>query len=257
MDDVSLIVHKYRGLSQIDPDEKQAYYRSQRKPDTGRWLLKTPEFERWLADDQQVLLCSGRPGSGKTILSSLVVDRLCNQFAGDSTVGIAFLYCNYEQGGQKPENLVSSLLYQLLRRLPLVPAEFLSLDHDLAGITTPPSVRDLLHLLEILVTKLSRLYIVIDALDELSSSTRRLLLSGILELQATQHVNLFSTSRPLPDVVKRFEPFPRLDIEEAEALKVDLTVFIDRSLDKLPKFAQSPEIREEIMQKVLENSNGM
>jgi hypothetical protein len=191
------------------------------------------------------------------MLTSMVIDRLHELFRNDSTVGVAFLYCNHRVEGQKPEVLVSSLLYQLLRRLPLVPTEFLSLDHDLAKVTTPPSVSDLLNLLEILVTKLSKVYIVIDALDELSSSTRRLLLSGLLDLQATQHVNLLSMSRSLPDIVKRFEPFPRLMIQEGGHLQQDITKYINRRLDTLPDFAQTPQIREKIVQNVLEKSNGM
>jgi Cdc6-like AAA superfamily ATPase len=71
--------------------------RMQRLPGTGGWFLMSPIFNRWLIDDHQTLFCPGAPGSGKTMIASMVVDKLINSFQADSTIGIAYFYCSWQQ----------------------------------------------------------------------------------------------------------------------------------------------------------------
>jgi hypothetical protein len=59
------------------------------------------------------LFCPGIPGAGKTILTSIVVDNLCNRFHNDATVGIAYVYCNFRR---KDEQKIDALLASLLKQ---------------------------------------------------------------------------------------------------------------------------------------------
>src|SRR6266576_6486056 len=108
-------------LTPIDYSPQQSDYIMRRQPGTGQWLLDSAEFQAWLKSDKQTLFCPGIPGAGKTILSSIVVDHLNVTFGNDANVGIAYLYCSYqEKQEQNPEDLLSSLLKQLAQEQPVM-----------------------------------------------------------------------------------------------------------------------------------------
>jgi Cdc6-like AAA superfamily ATPase len=127
-----------------------------------QWLINSPQFQRWLNDDQQVLLCVGNPGSGKTVATSLIVDTLLERFGTDDRVGIAFLYPRF-QDKSSPGQLFQSLLYQLGRRLPVLPAAAreICLRHDPGK--SQPTVDDLLRAISAISDSMSKIYFVIDA----------------------------------------------------------------------------------------------
>ena len=109
-------------LTDIDYGPQQSDYLQRREPGTGQWLLNSAEYKKWLNTSKQTLFCLGIPGAGKTILSSIVVNDLCDRFHSDAAVGIAYVYCNFRQQDiQKAEDLLSSLLKQLSQKWPSFP----------------------------------------------------------------------------------------------------------------------------------------
>jgi Cdc6-like AAA superfamily ATPase len=143
-----------RWLCQLDVSESHREALSTRLLGTLQWLLESPQYRRWLDDDQQVLLYVGNPGSGKAIAATKVVDTL--ETLGEAeNVGIAFLYINF-----KADLRVERLLQILL------------------------------------------------------SATRRMLLSGLFDLQESYPISLFATSRPDPDVLMRFDHPPILEVDQ-------------------------------------------
>jgi hypothetical protein len=106
-------------LTPIDYAHEQNDFISRRQEGTGQWLLDSVQYQGWLKTNKQTLFCPGIPGAGKTILTSIVVSDLCNRFRGDSTIGIAYIYCNFQrQDDQKAESLLASLLRQLCQEQP-------------------------------------------------------------------------------------------------------------------------------------------
>ena len=78
-------------------------------------LLASPEFEAWTAGAPWWLQCVGEPGTGKTFVCALVVERLKAIFKGRN-VPILCVYLNYKESNvQTLDNLISSLLKQLLQ----------------------------------------------------------------------------------------------------------------------------------------------
>lgn len=224
---------------------------------TGQWLLESPEFKNWLADKQQTLFCPGIPGSGKTVITSVVIDTLFDAFQDDPSVGIAFCYCDYRQEHRAPEKLLRSLLQQPNRSWPSLPGTLLDLYQHHAAQSTRPSAAELYQVLASIFASFSRVFIVIDALDELSSSHRRVLLSELFTLQSHSTVNLFATSRFLPDIVSRFKGKPSLEIG-GENTNDDLAQYIEHGLRSLPEFVQkSPELQDKIKNSVQSASDGM
>ena len=78
-------------------------------------LLTSTEFETWTSGTPWRLQCVGEPGAGKTFLCALVVERLKVIFKHRS-VPILCMYLNYKESNvQTLDNLISSLLKQLLQ----------------------------------------------------------------------------------------------------------------------------------------------
>lgn len=74
----------------------------------------------------------------------------------------------------------------------------------------------------------SRVFIIIDALDECqaSDSSRARFLAEIFNLQARSGVNLFATSRFIPDIVERFKEEESL-LLEIRASDEDVLKYLD------------------------------
>ena len=78
-------------------------------------LLASPEFDAWTYGPPWMLRCVGEPGAGKTLLCALVIERLKNLFK-NRNVPVICIYLNYKESTiQTLDNLISSLLKQLLQ----------------------------------------------------------------------------------------------------------------------------------------------
>ena len=78
-------------------------------------LLASPEFEAWTLGPPWMLHCVGEPGAGKTLLCALVIERLRTIFKGRNEP-VLCIYLNYKESNiQTLDNLISSLLKQLLQ----------------------------------------------------------------------------------------------------------------------------------------------
>jgi Cdc6-like AAA superfamily ATPase len=189
-------------LTLIDYATQQNDFISRRQEGTGQWLLDSDEFQRWLNQSGQTLFCSGIPGAGKTIITSIVVKHLWEIGA---TTGVAYLYCDFRhQHEQKPEDLLASLLKQLVRQQASTPESVKSIYDRHQDKPTRPSFDEILKALHSVVAYYSRTFIIIDALDECQVSCD-VLLSAMFALQAQTQINLFATSRPVPEITSYFE----------------------------------------------------
>ena len=78
-------------------------------------LLASSEFEAWTHRPPWMLRCIGEPGAGKTLLCALVIEHLKTVFK-NRNVPILCIYLNYKESTtQTLDNLISSLLKQLLQ----------------------------------------------------------------------------------------------------------------------------------------------
>lgn len=215
-------------LSDTMTEETQRYLASRRLPGTGQWFLQSPEYERWTADGQQTLLLTGLPGTGKSTITSLVVDTLHDLFRDDASVGIAVYYCYRQTNIQEHSKLIiRSLLGQLATRcnysLPPVLVSFFEHRKDKKE---DPSLEQLFEALASYFTLFSKTCIVVDALDELSVASRRLLLSHFITLQNTYRVSFLFTSCLESDTNSELEMFPAFKINSTHT-KMDISSYID------------------------------
>jgi hypothetical protein len=245
-------------LTPIDYSTQQTDFLARRQEKTGLWLLDSDEFQRWLNKSGQTLFCPGIPGAGKTMMTSIAVDNLCTRFQNDPSVGVAYLYCNYQkQQEQKPADLFASLLKQLVQRRPSL-LENIRIMHKLhKDGESRPSFEEILRLLHSVIADYSRVFIFIDALDEYQTSDgrHRILLSEIFNLQAKTGVSLFATSRFIPEIAKEFEECISLEIRASEE---DVQRYLDGRMSQLPSFvSRKPDLQETIKTEITKAVDGM
>ena len=185
-------------LTPTDYSTQQSDIFHRRQKGSGQWLLDSPEYKTWLQEAGQALFCPGIPGSGKTILASIIVDDLTTTFRSTSSVGIAYIYCNFRrQDEQTIDNLLACLLRQLVEK-ESPPAKIMTeLSDRFRQRRARLGPEEMSASLRSVVGTYSRVFIVIDALDEWSKSIefRSRLLEEVSLLQTDCKVNILATSR--------------------------------------------------------------
>ncbi|GKU08442.1 hypothetical protein FLAG1_09784 [Fusarium langsethiae] len=247
-------------LTPIDYGPQQSDYLSRRQAETGNCLLQSKEFLDWLAASKQTLFCPGMPGAGKTILTSIVVDFLYSKYGNDAEIGITYIYCNYHrQHEQRIGDLLPSMLKQLTQCRSSVPESVRGLYDQHKSKRTRPSVDQLLALLQSVVAMYSRVFIIIDALDECQSSDgcRTRFLSELFNLQTKYGANIFATSRHITEIVNCFKDSLSREIE-IRASPDDVARYIEGHIGQLPSCVQqNRQLQEEIATGISESVNGM
>jgi Cdc6-like AAA superfamily ATPase len=246
-------------LTAIDYAPQQSDFINRRQEGTGRWLLDSTEFQEWLNTSKQTLFCPGIPGAGKTMITSIVVDELYTKFQNDASVGIAYIYCNFRrQREQKPADLLTSLLKQLVQEQRFVPESVKTLYERHKDKRTRPSFDEISKELHSVVADYSRAFIIIDALDEcqVSDGGRQRLLAEMFNLQTKTGANLLATSRFIPETVKKFEGnSTRLEIRASDD---DLRRYLDGHISRLPSFvSRSPDLQNEVKTAIINVVDGM
>lgn len=223
-------------LTPIDYAAQQADFISQRQPDTGIWFLDSLEYRSWVDTKNQTLFCLGILGAGKTILSSIVVDDLFARFQDDIGVGIAYIYCKFRrQSEQAVTDITLSLLKQLAQGRPSLPNTVKDLYERYEQDRRRPSNDEVSGALGIVISFYSRVFVIIDALDEcqVSSSTRSKLISDIFNIQQKHETNFLATSRFIPDITASFKYCATLEIC---ANKADVKKYVYGHMEQLPSF---------------------
>ncbi|KAH7020559.1 hypothetical protein EDB80DRAFT_677481 [Ilyonectria destructans] len=179
-------------LTPVDYASRHSDLFRQWQPGTGQWFLESEEFQAWRAGGNQTLFCPGIPGAGKTMIAAIAIEHLRRQFGSDPRVALAYIYCSFNQEDiQKTENLLSSLLRQLARQSPMLPESVRSLYERHKRHNTRAALDEVSHALSSVAAQYSRVYVVMDALDECQTSDyeRTKLLKELFALQNQDSTN--------------------------------------------------------------------
>lgn len=245
-------------LTPMDYAAQQSDFLTRRQEGTGQWLLDSTEFQTWLETDRQTLFCPGMPGAGKTIITSIVVDKLTTRFYDDKSIGIAYLYCNYrQQDEQRAEALVASLLKQLTQSLSYMPDAVKSLYDRHKCKRTRPTFKEISKSLKSVAALYTKVFVIVDALDEcqIAGGCRAALLSEVFSLQVNCRVSFFATSRFIPDITEKFNEGLPLEIR---ASNQDVQRYLDGHISQLPGCVlRSLELQDEIKAEISKAVNGM
>ncbi|KAF7554286.1 hypothetical protein G7Z17_g3000 [Cylindrodendrum hubeiense] len=237
---------------------QQSDYIGRRQPGTGEWLLGSVQFHTWYNTRGKTLFCPGIPGAGKTILTSIVVDTLETLFQDDRSVGIAYVYCNFRRKHeQTPNELLASLLKQLTQCLPTFPESLESLYNKHSDKHSRPSLEEISNTLQFVATLYSKVFIIIDALDESLDVDNNCMkfLNEVFKLQDKTKANIFATSRPLPDITEIFKGTLLLNIRATQG---DVKEYLEGHMAELRRFVQDDQqLQENIKTGISEAVDGM
>ncbi|KAF2791757.1 ankyrin [Melanomma pulvis-pyrius CBS 109.77] len=244
-------------LSSNDFPAQHSDFIARRQADTGLWFLGSPEFTEWVSGSSKTLFCPGIPGAGKTMMAAIAVDHLHNAVQTPD-VGIAYLYCNYKrQAEQTTANMLAAILKQLVQDRPSI-AQPLSNLYDLHQVRrTRLSLMETLTALQSVLANYSKVYVVIDALDECPErdGTRSQLLRHCRNLQGQTDLRLMATSRHISDIVEEFKDMPQVEVRASNA---DVKRYVVGRIDELPKFVRRDgDLQELIQNKIVEMVDGM
>ncbi|KAJ6548632.1 hypothetical protein B0H19DRAFT_1299486, partial [Mycena capillaripes] len=215
-----------------------------RQPETGGWLLMNPKFQEWRSCSGSTLWCRGHSGVGKTVLASLVVDHLGEKFK-NKNIGVACIYLNHKEADdQTSAKLLSSLWRQLI-----LDRDVSSLAEELYEKQDTPTPDQVFALLLSVIEKFSKVYIVVDALDECQENQRQELLEHLIKMGPT--VNLLITSR---HNITLDSTLPNTSTLEIRATKEDIWKYLDAqitaSMRLMIHVQRQPDLREEILSKI-------
>ena len=186
---------------------------------------------------------------------SIVVNAL--QAVDDRDVGVAYIYFNYNEAEkQNPTNLVKSILLQLVSRKRVVTEELTEAYKRHAKDGTAPSLPECCRLLQAAIACFGMTYLVIDALDECTGSTRDILFAELQRMK--QNVSILITSRHTFSDLYDSESALRLDIE-ADVLDIrhylEARIMESRMLQAYIKKDQS--LHEIIIRGIVHKAKGM
>ncbi|KAF8244834.1 ankyrin [Wilcoxina mikolae CBS 423.85] len=222
-------------LSPVDPRENHHAARKLQQRGTGKWFTESKDFKHWKSARNSFLWLYGSAGSGKTILSSIVLDRLMGESAGSRPPpNLIYFYCDFRDAEKvKAVNIYGSLLAQLLEskyenNLPGEIADYYN-KHKLRSPLEQFSKEQLLKL----IPTVGPTKIVVDALDECVESARISVLETLMELEKAGlgHVNVFVTSRPELDIKLLLEQVPKLCIN-ALVNSRDIRLFVTEECER-------------------------
>lgn len=245
-------------LTPIDYAPQQRDYMNIRQPDTLHWFLNSEEYQNWIGSDKYTLFCPGVPGAGKTIMTAAVINDLFTRYKDDTEIGISYLFCDYRKHNeQKAEDLVANLLKQLTQRRDVIPDCIQELYAECKKNPKRPSLSELSEAMRSVCLLYSKVFIVIDALDEcqIADGCRKYFLSTLFKLQEETNTNLFATSRNIPDILEAFEQSNFLEISAKDE---DVQKYLAKNMGRLPSFVlRSLELQKEINTVISEIASGM
>lgn len=247
-------------LSPTDHESEQSDFLAIRQDSTGQWFLDSNEYQRWLNEPNQILLCQGIPGAGKTVMSSIVIHDLYQRFSQVDGIGITYVYGSFlHRSKQQLPAILSSLLKQLCQSLLRLPDCITEAYERFWTHRIYPSPEKLLHMLGLIIASSEKTFVVIDALDEIETSdgTCRQLLAALFRLKEVAPMSLLASSRHVADITGAFR---RNDsrIIEIRALDDDIRIYIDSKLNNARSFvSEDQELRSSIRETIVQAVDGM
>jgi hypothetical protein len=273
-------------LSSVNFWSRQSDAFEKRQDGTGEWLLNYCDFQAWINGNIPVLYCPGdritpfrilidsvSAGVGKTVLayhpdipnlahdigSSVVINYLLERIADEEKTGLAFIYFNHKEK-IPPVGVLGSILKYLAQQRTKLSKEVRDLYQKHIDRETSPTLTDLSTLLQLESGRFSKIFVVVDALDEwwmddsegaqLFSELQKLGLRLMLMITGRPHVNSIITSN--------FEHLVQVDIWARDA---DIRKFVEAQIgsqQRLMKYTnQDHELGNLICNTIIDKAKGM
>ncbi|KAH8983356.1 hypothetical protein EDB92DRAFT_1578578 [Lactarius akahatsu] len=235
---------------------------------TAAWCTKGTTLAEWKTSGS-LLWIHGKPGSGKSILSSVIV-RDIKSMSSTGSAFLAYFYFDFKDTTKQDlRALLSSLLVQLSDQSDIFCDAFSSLYSAYKRGSEQPTVDSLAQCLEDMLTMTGQVpvYLIMDALDESPNdsgipSSRENVLELVKELVDLHypHVHLCITSRPEFDIRTTLESLAtqQVSLHDERGQKQDINdyvTFVVRSDRRMKRWREDD--RDVVIKNLTEKADGM
>ena len=222
---------------------------------TCNWITSVEEYTKWvnpncLAIEERLLLISGSPGCGKSILASSIISRL----AEDSHQTLFFAFSSSDASQQTIENLIRTILWQSIHK---EKDNHNIIDQLRLSLSGEYSVSDLWEAFRSIASSLTKpVFCVIDALDECCDFSDNAAIEVMSILGSCPKLRLMLLGRP-----HAFEAHSEIlacrtfNITPA-LIDQDIESFIHSQISE-SRVASRPEIHERVYRELKQKSDGM
>lgn len=240
-------------ISTLDFSSEHKLHITRRQSHTGGWFLESTEYKTWLCTPGQRFFCPGIAGAGKTVLMATVIDHLQHQFGHDPKVGIAYVYFGMKgESSLSVLDIIASILRQLSQVQRLLPKSVKDAYHD--GQRPHIGLEQLFLMIKEVASAFSRVFLVVDALDECQNAD---FLPNIVKIQEETGASLVATSRPIRHIQEQITADAFLKIR---ATNRDVLQYLHGRIGSLESFhplRQSPQLLEEVLSVISTRTDGM
>ncbi|KAK7042771.1 ankyrin [Favolaschia claudopus] len=218
------------------------------------WLLHTTQYRKWSEHNCGLLWCHSKPGAGKTVLSSVIIDDLQQKYRNNPDIPVLFFYCEYDNPEKRQTSrLVASILDQLMYNpdvLALVKDTWMNESPNLQHL----GCKNLQSLIMQLLQQSSRSFIVIDGLDECDNPDE--VTSILVDLAASSCI-LITSRTETEEIGTILGQQDQIHITPSN-VQTDIEFFVAASLHKHRRISKrSPEIKQQITKVLSRSANGM
>ncbi|KAI9455249.1 hypothetical protein BJY52DRAFT_1151868 [Lactarius psammicola] len=255
-------------ISAPDPSTNYLTAREAHHEGTATWCTQSSTFANWKASGP-LLWIHGKPGSGKSVVSSVII-REIKAMCDAGSAHMAYFYFDFQvTGKQDSRALLSSLLLQLSSQSDQFGGVLHGLYSKHQNGSERPTTESLAQCLEDMLSIAGQvpIYLVLDALDECPTDSgmptpREKVLDLIEELVELRHPNLHLcvTSRQEYDIRTVLEPLAtqQVSLHNESGQKQDIIDYVgsvirsDKKMKKWPVKDQNM-----VIEKLAEKADGM
>ncbi|KAL9630975.1 MAG: hypothetical protein Q9164_006139 [Protoblastenia rupestris] len=223
-------------------DYKRA--KARRHLNTCQWVLSKPQFTQYMAresDQDSFLWIYARPGAGKTILSSFLIDYLTSPEASSSK-DVLYFYCkNTDSDKNTSTSIIRSLLYQLYQILhtaarssSLISA--IEFKKNNSGQQRALEFSSMWQIFSAHVLELTQPTVILDALDECQDPSS--LVQKLKSFCDSSKISVIATSRKEGYLYEKLGGSLSFEIAP-EDIDADVASFIEAKVTKNPKLLRS------------------
>lgn len=228
---------------------------------TGTSLLQTPEYQSWLHGETKTILCVGEVGSGKTVLASQVIDTLLQELGHKDNLVLYFFAEMPTQQAKEPTpaSILANFLKQLIHHNRNISYQTrMSLERYWMG-GNRPTADELLAYLGREIMDTPKIFVVIDALDQLAHSCRQKVLGYLRQLQRNCTMSLMATSRPDSTINEDFaNAFPEHLQLEIRQTQEDIEAYMVGQMHRLPDVVmRNTDLQHYIINEIMSLSHGV
>ncbi|KAL2073364.1 hypothetical protein VTL71DRAFT_10688 [Oculimacula yallundae] len=222
-------------------------------PGTGQWLLEESEYVDWTGGQSSMLWCYGDPGTGKSVLASLVVNEMVMQSEAKNAAVISFFFDYLNQQDQTVDKILRNLIKQIAELKKVFPASLIALHQKWKSSKQDPSAPNLKKTLVSLCEDFSTTFLIVDGLDEL---VQRAKVISMLRSLSDSGIQVLVTSRPFLDIQEAFRLSSKIEIR---AVDVDVREYVESRFQESDDIVEltTNMLRESFKEMIVGRANGM